>query len=381
MKAKTVFSASVMCASLAAVSLAGAQDFINPGGAPKPKPAPPSGPPGDPTKAIQKISGSRFKLGKLEFDQKTREIFIPGEVNMREGLLEYVLVHESGKVHESLFSTPIRPFELNVVMLLLNWRKSEAFFDFSKPERGGVLVKNAVNPPASLVEVHVVWKDGEGKEQTCRVENWLHQIEKRAKITVEPFIYTGSVVLPDGAFLSDQNGSILALYKDPGSMVNNPREGNDLDDVWINDPAVPAKGTPVTIVFKPAEPAATKENTKDPKPAQKHAQPKPAPGKKVMSGQNAGEFLAKYRAEALNTAIRRFVMANGEVQARKSWLEAGESPAAGAQYTLVKSYLDYAPADLSTWQPGYAFILPSSLEGRVKVTLADGTDGAASIDY
>jgi hypothetical protein len=241
------------------------------------------GPPADPTKAIQKIDGTRYKLGTMEFDQKTREVRIPCKVNMREGLLEYVLVHETGKVHESLFSTTVKPFELNVVMLLLNWKKSDTFFDFSQPERGGVPVKGAVNPPESLVEVSVEWKDKDGKVQNFRVENWLHQIEKKAKITTEPFIYTSSPVMPDGAFLAEQTGSILGLYVDPGCLVNNPRDGNDNDDVWINDPAVPAKGTPVTLIFKPvaatdAKPAETKKPDAGTVPEAKPAAPKtPAP--------------------------------------------------------------------------------------------------------
>jgi len=257
---------------LAGATAAAAQDF------PDSKPAAAPGAAAslaDSTKAIQKIEGTRYKLGALEFDQKSREVSIPAKVNLREGLLEYVLVHESGKVHESLLSTAVKPFELNVVLLLLNWKKSEAFFDFSRPERGGVLVKGAVNPAASHVEVHVAWKDKDGHDQTCRIENWLHQVEKKAKITEEPFIYTGSQILPDGAFLAEQTGSILALYQDPGSLVNNPREGNDLDDVWINDPAVPEKGTPVTVIFKPgAAPAEKKAGREKEPPA------KPAPRRK-----------------------------------------------------------------------------------------------------
>ena len=241
------------------------------------KPAPKSAEnaaPVDPAKAIQRIEGTRFKLGLLEFDETTREIRIPAKVNMREGLLEYVLVHESGKVHESLFSTAVKPTELNVLMLLLNWKQSDAFFDYTEPERGGVPVKGAKNPPPSHVEVHVAWKDKDGKDHTCRVENWLHQVEKKAKITVEPFIYTGSRIMQDGQFLAEQTGSILALYVDPGSMVNNPRDGNDLDDVWINDPAVPEKDTPVTVIFKPTPPdGGDKKPDAEKKP---DTQPKPS---------------------------------------------------------------------------------------------------------
>ncbi len=257
-----------------------------PGSGP-PKPAE-AGPPADPTKAIQKIEGTRYKLGTMEFDQKTREIRVPCKVNMREGLLEYVLVHETGKVHESLFSTAVKPFELNVVMLLLNWKKSDKFFDFSDPERGGVPVKGAANPPSSHVEVWVEWKNGE-KVENFRLENWLHQIEKRAKITEEPFIYTSSPIMPGGAFLAEQTGSILGLYVDPGCLINNPREGNEEDDIWVNDPAVPAKGTPVTLIFKPVadvdakaedkKPAADAKKTGEAKETKPAAETKPAPAK------------------------------------------------------------------------------------------------------
>lgn len=238
----------------------------------------------DPKKAIQRVEGDRYKCGIIEFDQKTREIRIPCKVNMHEGPLEYALVHESGKTHESLLSTAARPLELNIVLLLLNWRKSDAFFDFSKPDQGGVPVKNAKNPPASQVEVHVAWKDKEGKDQSGRIEQWMRQIEKRAKVTEVPWIYTGSVILPDGRWLAEESGSIMALYVDPGSMFNNPREGNELDDVWIADAGVPVKETPVTVILKPvAVPAAEMKEPEKPAPAPKtkpSPKSKPVPRKK-----------------------------------------------------------------------------------------------------
>ena len=242
---------------------------------PPPKKPAASGEPIDPKKAIQKIEGDRYQLGTIEFNQKTREIRIPGKVNMTDGPLEYVLVHESGKVHESLLSTAARPVELNIVLLLLNWQKSQAFFDFSEPERGGVLVKNSKNPAPSHIEVHVAWKDKDGHDQTCHIENWLHQIEKKAKLTVEPFIYTGSILMPDGRWLAEETGSILALCQDPGSMINNPRDGNDLDDVWAADPDMPPKETPVTIILRPS--AESKPASAPPKPKATPSKKKPAP--------------------------------------------------------------------------------------------------------
>ncbi len=230
------------------------------------KPSGETTPPKDPKEMIKKIEGTRFKLGVMEFDHKTRELRIPCLLNMREGLMEYVLVHESGKAHEALLTTKARPTEVNIALLLLNWKPSSVFWDYTVPERGGVLVKGAKNPEESKLEMHVAWKDKDGKEQTGLLEEWLHNIEKRAKITKEPWIYTGSRVMPDGKFLAEELGSILALYADPVSIINNPRSGNDMDDVWVADPTVPEKGAPVMLIIKPVEPKKAESKPKG-KPA------------------------------------------------------------------------------------------------------------------
>nr|MCU0751014.1 hypothetical protein [Akkermansiaceae bacterium] len=56
---------------------------------------------------IEKLDENRFRIGDITFDQKTREVRFPCKVNMTDGLLEYLLVHQNGKVHESLFVTEI----------------------------------------------------------------------------------------------------------------------------------------------------------------------------------------------------------------------------------------------------------------------------------
>ena len=237
----------------------------------------------DPTKAIESLGGSRYRIGLIEFDKATRVVSIPAVVNMNKGLVEYLLVHESGKVHESLFSTKVRPMEFNVALLLLDWKASGTFFDYTEPERGGVPVKGATHRAENSLTIHVRCKDENGKEQTVRIEEWLHNLDKKAHISEGPFIYTGSRIMPDGSFLAQDTGSIVALMVDPASIVNNPREGNELDDIWVPDPAVPAKGTAVTIELRPV--AAGKGEAKgeekgeskgEKKPAVKPAQGKPA---------------------------------------------------------------------------------------------------------
>jgi hypothetical protein len=208
-------------------------------------------PPNDPTKAIQPLGGNRYRLGLMEFDKETRTLSLPATVNMTKGLLEYVLVHESGKVHEALLSTKVKPAEFNVALLLLHWKPSTTFFDYSEPERGGVPVPGASHLAASQLTLHLRWKDGKGQEQTARIEDWIHNLDRKAKLEKTPFIYTGSRIMPDGSFLATETGSLIALMVDPAAVINNPREGNELDDIWIPDPLLPAKGTEVTMELRP----------------------------------------------------------------------------------------------------------------------------------
>ena len=55
-----------------------------------------------------KVSEEEYKLGKLSFNPKTREIWFPCRVNQNEVLLEFAICDEfRGKLHESLLSTKV----------------------------------------------------------------------------------------------------------------------------------------------------------------------------------------------------------------------------------------------------------------------------------
>ena len=72
-----------------------------------------------------KVSEEEYKLGKLSFNPKTREIWFPCRVNQNEVVLEFAICDEfRGKLHESLLSTKITPFEIQIAMKLLRWQPS-----------------------------------------------------------------------------------------------------------------------------------------------------------------------------------------------------------------------------------------------------------------
>ena len=86
-----------LISGFALVAIAAAQEPA-PVESPAPEPAKPS---------VKQLDETRFQIGEVTFDKKTREIRFPTKVNMTEGQLEFLVVHENGKVHESLLSTTI----------------------------------------------------------------------------------------------------------------------------------------------------------------------------------------------------------------------------------------------------------------------------------
>ena len=54
----------------------------------------------------------------------------------------------------------------------------------------------------------------------------------------------------DGQFLAQQQGVFAALITNPAALINNPRKGNDNDEVWeVNERAVPPVDTAVQITI------------------------------------------------------------------------------------------------------------------------------------
>lgn len=241
-----IFSTAILLAAENPVALA------SPAAAEPAKPGAPAQAPAPEKPAIKHLGGPRYALNGISFNEETRAISLPAKVNMVEGLLEYALVHESGKVHESFLATPVSPYDLNVVLLLLNYTSSTTFFDFTDKSAGAIVVKKPKLEAKAKVQVTLDWKDPAGQPKTARLETLLLNLDLKAPAADGPFIYTGSLLTDDGVFMAKETGSILALYADPAALLNNPREGNGNDDNWVADKTkAPAKGTALTFTLTP----------------------------------------------------------------------------------------------------------------------------------
>lgn len=185
---------------------------------------------------IQEVSPGVLQIGKIKIILDHRTVEFPAVVNMSRGLIEYALVGNNGKVHESLLRTDILPSKLNIAFLLLGFKGTNDM-DQKITTRDTLFKGEAIN-------IFVRYRDQKDKS-IIPIENWISN-ENHTNLEI-PWIYTGSFFL-DHQFAADAEQSIIAVYHDPAALIDHRLVDGDNDEIWyVNDHLVPAEGTPVYI--------------------------------------------------------------------------------------------------------------------------------------
>ena len=189
------------------------------------------------------VSPGVYRIGEITVNKTEKSISFPAEINMDKGLLEYLLVRNAGKTHESLFRTKIEPYNLQIASLLVDLTGTDKPLAFQgAPEI----------PKGDAVSITVSMTDKDGKKSELKPEKWITKVVdgKPSDIELLRWIFTGSIVR-GGRFGAQVSGSIIALYHDPVAMVDNASAGGESDKIWfVKEGAVPPVGTPVTITIK-----------------------------------------------------------------------------------------------------------------------------------
>ena len=167
---------------------------------------------------------AELALGQVKVDARARTISFPAQVNQRAGQVEYLVVHESGKVHESIFKTAVAPKQVHAAALL-----------FSGTNAGGVKV--------SAIEVS--WKD-----KKVAVAELILDMGKKRALRETKWAYRGSRLV-EGVFLAEREGSIVAVREDRDALVDQDTPDAADDENWepVTE-ALPEMGTAVMIVIR-----------------------------------------------------------------------------------------------------------------------------------
>ncbi|MFA6545126.1 MAG: YdjY domain-containing protein [Limisphaerales bacterium] len=211
-----------------------------------------------PPPVIHEVSPGVFQVGDVKLEKTARRISFPARLNMTNGPLEYLLVTTAGKTHESVLSTDIAPHHLQVAMLLLGAKGSQAAPLTNAPSGGPITQAGGRNPPlpGEPVVLEVSWTQT-GKAHRRRLEELVFNRRANAPMTQGEFTFTGSRMW-QGRFIAQTEGSLIALVTDPDAIFNNPRPNRDADDTWmVRREVVPPMGTSVEVSITLPPPAKT----------------------------------------------------------------------------------------------------------------------------
>ncbi|HSI11018.1 MAG TPA: YdjY domain-containing protein [Chthoniobacter sp.] len=205
--------------------------------------APPASP------VMREVSPGIYEIGQIHLDQKARTVTFPAVLNMNDGNLEYLLVTEQGNTHESLLVSDVSPSDLHFAMLLLGAKGSgQHDGDMPPAQIDSKFLKTAPKMKGDNVSITLRWKAGDA-EKSSPAEDLITNTETKKPMERGPWIYNGSM-FNDGHFLAQIEGAHASLVTYPAALINNPRKGNDNDQIWmVNTKAIPAVKTPVDVTI------------------------------------------------------------------------------------------------------------------------------------
>lgn len=225
---------------------------------------PPTGKP--PEKSLLKQTGeSTYELGGLKLNGATREIRVPCRINMNEGVVEYALVTETGKTHESLLKTTEKPYDLQIALLLCRYEPHAGelikMLSNPQPEQLALAEKKMERPGANRVQLSVEWTDKDGKTQTAPVGDWIHDKRENKSLDIPYWIFNGADV-GDGIFSAELDGSFISVHFDLVGIIGSTAKWTGKDDNWeLETSRIPPVDSPVTLVITPVAPDASKSKS------------------------------------------------------------------------------------------------------------------------
>jgi hypothetical protein len=181
----------------------------------------------------------------IQIDKEKRTATFPAEINMNSGNLEYLIVTDTGKTHESLLSTKVQPYDIQVAMLLLGIQPAGKANTEPPGQINRDYLKTAPELKGARINIYFAWAG-----HRVRAEDLVWNMDQNAPMTEGAWTYNGSE-LYDGRFLAQIDGSVAALVRDSGALMNNPRPGNDNDQIWVPYAKVmPPVGTAVDVIIE-----------------------------------------------------------------------------------------------------------------------------------
>ena len=190
------------------------------------------------------LGKGRFRIGKITVDSIKKEVLVPGRMNMREEVIEFIASIKGGfKLYESLLEMDANAYEFNLALILvgLDQKKGKAskyHFDPNPPE-------------GDPVEIWLEWTEG-GKKKMIRAEDMVFNKSRKTTMPHSPWVYTGSTIMEDGTFMAQMDGVLIGFVHDPAAIIDSTSNFGltEYGMLVVNKDIVPPVGTSVQLRVK-----------------------------------------------------------------------------------------------------------------------------------
>ncbi len=189
--------------------------------------------------ALKPLTPGIFDLRGVTLNSDQQTVSFPATVNMTSNLVEYVVVCDDGKTHESLLKTRVEPRDIHVAMLLIGARGAPPQ-KASTPDRGQVL-------QGDKARVWIEWKKENGGIERARAEDLVLNDQTRRPMQHGDWIYNGSWIF-NGSFVAQTERSIVSIIFDRDALTNSGHPQRGDDEIWFaNTKRIPKLDHPVRV--------------------------------------------------------------------------------------------------------------------------------------
>ena len=162
-----------------------------------------------------------LSLGQVQLNPAQRSLIIPAVVNQQEGIVEFLLVHQSGKVHEAVFSTAVPAVELAASLALLGLQADPT--DHQHPQD---LLADLHDHPA--VHLHYSLDAGRSWLPASQLVSYTGA---GAPLPTQPWRFTGSYFYR-GTYMAQVEGDLVAIHTRAHALLNLAHADRDDDTRW-----------------------------------------------------------------------------------------------------------------------------------------------------
>lgn len=204
-----------------------------------------------------------FAAGDVQIDLAHGICAIPARVEVRDQLLEYLLVVDHGATHESLFSTSVDAELLNAGLLALGakpgknamWMKKDPF-PTDEELRAGASAYDVTLPEGDGFYLYVAWREGD-EDFLYRAEDLVRDLERQRSMLRHRWVYLGSRMVARGpdqpeVFAASSEGNLvnISFFAAGHTLATCSLEAGLSQTAWLGNAwLVPPRPSSVLFVF------------------------------------------------------------------------------------------------------------------------------------